>query len=205
MIAVELADLRKGDEDAWLHFCEMLAPKIRFVVDRRLHSYGFAVVEDLVAEVFCKLVALVKSEFFNGINDLKHLQACALVKADWLCLDFLRRKKIDVPLEPANETAAPDASPDSVAWERELTDLVYSLLTHLSSKRRAILFKTFLEGKTLQETAEELQIPLGTACVERRRALSDLHNMIEQRPALVKEVRTELGISAKAVVALLFL
>ncbi len=73
---------------------------------------------------------------------------------------------------PSEIPEAPDSSPgaEDAALRKETRDLVRLALEKVEPNRRAVLILSYLEGKSVPEIAETLQIPLNSAYSRLHRA-----------------------------------
>jgi RNA polymerase sigma-70 factor (ECF subfamily) len=88
-------------------------------------------------------------------------------------IDLVRAEKHDEPL--AEDVVSPSGE---AATNHDL----HAAVAALQRDRRAVVVLHFLLGFTLDETAEILEIPPGTAASRLSRALGDLHQTLEARP-----------------------
>ncbi len=94
-----------------------------------------------------------------------------------LCYSRLGRRR--VPSEPVTEVVAERvadgaAGPAMSAEWAELRIILHDGIAGLSDKHRAVVTLYYLEGRSLQETADELDLPLGTVKSRVHHALRDL-------------------------------
>lgn len=93
-------------------------------------------------------------------------------------IDALRKIKgyhfdIDDAFDLEDDGEAPDARADA----RQEAEIVKDMLSRLNEDQRALVYKSFFEGKTHAEIAEETQLPLGTVKSRIRLALKKLENL----------------------------
>jgi RNA polymerase sigma-70 factor (ECF subfamily) len=94
-----------------------------------------------------------------------------------LCYSRLGRRRL--PSEPVTDLVAErlvdaGAQPDASAEWTELRQIVREGIAGLSSKHQAVVILYYLEGRSLQETADALDLPLGTVKSRIHHALRDL-------------------------------
>jgi len=94
-----------------------------------------------------------------------------------LCYSRLGRRRL--PSEPVTDLVAErlvdvGVQPDARAERMELRRIVREGIAGLSDKHRAVVVLYYLEGRSLQETATELGLPLGTVKSRVHHALRDL-------------------------------
>lgn len=94
-----------------------------------------------------------------------------------LCYTRLGRRRL--PSEPVTEVVAErlvdaGAAPDTTVEWTELREIVRDGIAGLSPKHQAVVVLYYLEGRSLQETADALGLPLGTVKSRVHHALRDL-------------------------------
>jgi RNA polymerase sigma-70 factor (ECF subfamily) len=98
-----------------------------------------------------------------------------------LCYSRLGRRRL--PSEPVTDLVAErladvTAGPAVNAEWAELRLIVREGIAGLSEKHRAVVMLYYLEGRSLQETADELGLPLGTVKSRLHHALRDLRGRL---------------------------
>jgi RNA polymerase sigma-70 factor (ECF subfamily) len=98
-----------------------------------------------------------------------------------LCYSRLGRRRL--PSEPVTDLVADrlvdaTAGPAVNAEWAELRTIVREGIAGLSDKHRAVVILYYLEGRSLQETADELGLPLGTVKSRVHHALRDLRGRL---------------------------
>lgn len=99
-------------------------------------------------------------------------------------IDYLRRNgrfvtEID-PTEIFNDIEDESPNPFQLAHQAMLEDNIKSGLQKLPREQSEILIKVYLEGKSHQETSEELKLPLGTVKSRVRLAIKKLKVLVER-------------------------
>jgi RNA polymerase sigma-70 factor (ECF subfamily) len=98
-----------------------------------------------------------------------------------LCYSRLGRRRL--PSEPVTDLVAErladsSAGPAANAEWAELREIVREGIQGLSDKHRAVVILYYLEGRSLQETADALGLPLGTVKSRLHHALRDLRGRL---------------------------
>lgn len=98
-----------------------------------------------------------------------------------LCYSRLGRRRL--PSEPVTDVVAErlvdaGALPDASAEWTELRQIVREGIAALSPKHQAVVILYYLEGRSLQETADALGLPLGTVKSRIHHALRDLRTRL---------------------------
>lgn len=99
-----------------------------------------------------------------------------------LCYSRLGRRRL--PSEPVTEVVAErladaTAGPAANAEWAELRVIIHDGIAGLSDKHRSVVLLYYLEGRSLQETADELGLPLGTVKSRLHHALRDLRRRLD--------------------------
>jgi RNA polymerase sigma-70 factor (ECF subfamily) len=99
-----------------------------------------------------------------------------------LCLSRLARRRL--PSQPVTDSVAEQlvdrtASPATSAEWSELRVILHEGIAGLSDKHRAVVALYYLEGRSLQQTADALGLPLGTVKSRLHHALRDLRRLLD--------------------------
>lgn len=123
----------------------------RFVDDKEAR-------EDIVSDVFASLWDKLDSDSFDLQSDtaLGYIKMC--VKNN--CLNFLKHQEYEWSYAENIQKKAPiyESEPDSVYTLDELYRMLYETLTKLPENYRNVFMKSFFEGKTHVEIAEEMNL-----------------------------------------------
>ena len=123
----------------------------RFVDDKEAR-------EDIVSDVFASLWDKLDSDSFDLQSDtaLGYIKMC--VKNS--CLNFLKHQEYEWSYAENIQKKAPiyESEPDSVYTPDELYRMLYETLTKLPENYRNVFMKSFFEGKTHVEIAEEMNL-----------------------------------------------
>ena len=97
-----------------------------------------------------------------------------------------RRRRPDSPAEDAGERADSRPSVDELLDQRRARELLDRVLSEMPHDLKAVIVLFELEGMTMSEIAEALEVPPGTVASRLRRARTEL----EQRVARARTERT---------------
>lgn len=204
----------KAKEDRilpWKEFSSVLAPKIRRILRHILGDTDEAVTEDLTSQVFTWVVKTLKNEPFKFVN-MQHLEARTILKARSMAIDYLRHE-IKSPIVQTNSDASIDTetwvekeqtsfenkyadhrpNPAEEALDQDLSDILLNLLGKIKQKHREVLKMIILEGKTHQEAADALGMPIGAIGSYRERGINEIKKEIGRRPHLLKDLTDKYG------------
>lgn len=131
-------------EDYYAPFC--LYAK-RFIEDKETR-------EDIVSDVFTSLWD--KIETLDSDTALGYIKMCVRNS----CLNYLKHQECEWSYAEAFQKKAPiyESEPDSVYTLNELYQILYDTLDKLPENYRIVFMKSFFEGKTHVEIAEEMNL-----------------------------------------------
>lgn len=165
------------DKTAFAELFDHYAPQIR--------AYSLArdpgsdlVADDLVQEVMTRV--WLKASKYNA--RLANLNTWIFTLARNCRIDYLRRNsryatEID-PTDIFNDIEDEGPGPFRLAQQDRAADSIKAGLEALPREQSEILRKVYLEGKTHQQTSEELKLPLGTVKSRVRLALKKLEVLV---------------------------
>lgn len=152
-----------------------------------LRAYSFArepgatlVADELAQEVMIK----VWNKAHTYKPDLAAVSTWVFTLARNSRIDYLRRNgrfstEID-PTELFNNLEDEGPDPFQAAQQEKAEQRVHYGLRQLPVEQRQVLAKVYLEGKSHQETADELNLPLGTVKSRVRLALQKLELLLKR-------------------------
>jgi len=172
------AQLKTGQPMAFEALIEQFeGPLFRFFFcDHRNHH----VAQEQTAETFAQLVRALPG--MRGGND--KLRAFVFATARHVQLRRVReRKNAAVPLAEAFELTDERPSPAASAAAREQVGLVLDSISQFEEQVRNVLLLRFVEECSLEEIAESLSLPLGTAKSHIHRGRSRLRKIFAEKEA----------------------
>ena len=140
---------------------------------------------DLVADELAQEVMIrvwLKAGTYN--SQLANTNTWIFTLARNCRIDYLRRNgrfvsEID-PTEIFNDMEDESPSPFQLAHQTRLEENIRAGLEKLPREQSEILIKVYLEGKSHQQTSEELKLPLGTVKSRVRLAIKKLKVLVER-------------------------
>jgi len=165
------------DKSAFAELFDHYAPQIRAYSLAREPGSGL-VADDLVQEVMAR-VWLKASKYNPG---LANLNTWIFTLARNCRIDYLRRNsryasEID-PTDIFNDMEDEGPGPFQLAQQDRVGENIRAGLKELPREQSEILTKVYLEGKSHQQTSEELKLPLGTVKSRVRLALKKLEVLV---------------------------
>jgi RNA polymerase sigma factor (sigma-70 family) len=175
-----ISDFFNGDAKS----LELLVNKYLSLVYNFTYRYvgSAADAEDIVQEVFVKVWRHLKK-----FDQQKNFKTWLLSIAKNTAIDFLRKKK-DTPFsffdqEDGNNyleenLVDPEALPDELFDNKNLSEQLSSAIDELATNYRAILLLYYNYQFTLQEIADSLDEPINTIKSRHRRAIIQLKKLL---------------------------
>lgn len=144
-----------GDKDARAKLVAFIAPEISRYVARIANHDSLAedIAQDSLLQICRKLRHIRNPEVFRF---------WALRIASRTAFRALRKRRIDISLDDAPQGATRDHQAESDIMQGVAKEAVERLLVTLTPASRAVLALHYLDGYTLAEVADILEIPLGT-------------------------------------------
>jgi RNA polymerase sigma-70 factor (ECF subfamily) len=166
------------DKAAFRQIYEYFAPRIKaYAVNQGFSQHAETLVQEVMTSVWC--------------NADKYSESLASVPT-WI-FTITRNQRIDM-LRKLNRTRAEVVIETEELWQIPSEDtticsiqnlstekFVKSAISHLPEEQMIALRKVYYEGKTHEEVAEELNIPLGTVKGRLRLSLQKLRVMFEAK------------------------
>ena len=144
----------------------------RFVDDKETR-------EDIVSDVFTSLWDKLDTDSFNLQSNtaLAYIKMC--VKNS--CLNFLKHQEYEWSYAENIQKKAPvyETEPDSVYTLDELYRMLYETLDKLPENYRTVFMKSFFEGKTHVEIAEEMNLSVKSINRYKQKTMELLRNELK--------------------------
>ncbi len=169
----------RQDKDAFAELFDHYAPLIRAYSLAREPGADL-VADELVQEVMTRV--WLKADKYNA--RLANLNTWIFTLARNCRIDYLRRNsryvtEID-PTDLFNEIEDENPGPFQQVQQNRAAESIRAGLDELPREQAEILTKVYLEGKSHQQTSDELQLPLGTVKSRVRLALKKLEVLVER-------------------------
>lgn len=144
----------------------------RFINDKDIR-------EDIVSDVFTSLWDKLETESLDLQSDtaLGYIKMC--VKNS--CLNFLKHQEYEWSYAENIQKKAPiyETAPDSVYTLDELYRMLYETLNKLPENYRSVFIKSFFEGKTHVEIAEEMNLSVKSINRYKQKTMELLRNELK--------------------------
>jgi RNA polymerase sigma factor (sigma-70 family) len=167
------------DREAFAQLFDHYAPLIRAYSLAREPGANL-VADELVQEVLSRV--WLKADKYN--DQLANLNTWIFTLARNCRIDYLRRNSRYVtaidPTDIFNDIEDEGPGPFQQVQQTRAEESIRTGLKQLPREQAEILSKVYLEGKTHQQTSDELKLPLGTVKSRVRLALKKLEVLIER-------------------------
>ena len=162
---------RAGDEEAWRLLVERFSRYVYAIATRafRLREHD---AEDVFQEVFARTY-----QHLDRLRDDEAIRPWIGQLTRRLCIDLLRARSREEPLESAPEPAGADETIAEV--EEALT--VHEALTSLPEHCGEILDRFFARDESYATIGDDLDLPAGTVASRISRCLAKLREQLEGR------------------------
>lgn len=169
-----LRRVRQLEEEALSRLFETHYPAIyRYILRHVGHAPA---AEDLAAEVFRRLLDQLK----DGRGPDQNVKAWLYRVAYHLVVDDARRQTYRQHDELPDDVPHTAPGVEETAQQELLAEAAQRALLRLTDKQRTVLILRFLEGMSIQETAEIIGIAQSAAKALQRRGLASLRRELEQ-------------------------
>ncbi len=133
--------------------------------------------EDIVSDVFASLWDKIDTFDLKSETALGYIKMC--VKNN--CLNFLKHQECEWNYAEVIQKKAPiyEIEPDSVYTLDELYRMLYDTLNKLPENYRTVFIKSFFEGKTHTEIAEEMNLSVKSINRYKQKTMELLRNELK--------------------------
>jgi|GEM_PF-574250 len=177
--------INEGNQRA---FCQLYEE-----ISQQLYFYTYRIIRDtseaniIVADNFLKLWRLHQN--FKNLNDAVSFLyvSCRNSAYDFLRYKSAAKRQHEVPLSNVQDFVTEYSDGDSVLngmIEAQLLHDLFEVVNSLPSQRRAVVKALFLEGLTMKQVSEQLNMPYRTVVSTKEAALKQLKNLVLQKKLL---------------------
>ena len=134
--------------------------------------------EDIVQEVYVKLWGMR-----NQLNSYNSIEALAIRITRNLCLDKLRRRKVNQNAMKAEQMKEEmhSVSPAEQLEKKEEAEMIHTLIAALPEPQRSLVHLRHLEGKEYEEISEMVNMNVNAIRVSISRARKQMREMLEKQ------------------------
>ena len=134
--------------------------------------------EDIVQEVYVKLWGMR-----NELKSYNSIEALAVRITRNLCLDHLRRRKVNQNAMKAEQMKEEmhSVSPAEQLEKKEEAEMIHTLIAALPEPQRSLVHLRHLEGKEYEEISEMVNMNVNAIRVSISRARKQMREMLEKQ------------------------
>ncbi|PRD45500.1 RNA polymerase sigma factor [Sphingobacterium haloxyli] len=173
--------LHRGEEAGLVGIYRLYNKQILFFAQKYVKNYQIA--EEIVADVFVKLW-----ERRASFSSLYRIRAFLYIATKNKCLNQLRGTSLCESLddvESYEELLSEDADAFTKIIRTELLKAIYDEVQKLPEKQREVFNKTFLEDKTAEDIAKEMNMAPHAVYANKSRALAALRHNLRLKDAFL--------------------
>lgn len=167
-------EVKQGKQEAYSRLFDYLESAVMTTAMGMLSNFHYA--EDIAQEVFVRLFKNISS--FKGDSSIKTFAIRITIN---LCINHINKakKKRWFSLSMNSSSESTKALSDHQHHDFELRDAINNALQQLEPEFRSVVILRLVEGYSTKETAQILEIPLGTVLSRLARAQKKLKNELE--------------------------
>lgn len=153
-----------GERSAFAQLYEACAPALLRRLTRMTGSIDHA--EDCLQQVFAEALRALPQYRGKGRLEAWLERIATHTAMGWYRKKYRWRSFVEQVVEqltPESTLPQPDPLPEQIFLHEEMKAVVWQLLDRLSPRKRMALVLCDLEGRTIEEAAEQMDIPVGTA------------------------------------------
>lgn len=148
--------------------------------------------EDVTQEIFIKI-----ANSFETTKEIEAKKAWIYTIARRAVIDFIRKKKTKKYLtfwknhipEDVEFSDDHNVTPEGLLVERETQQSLYQLLDKLPEKMRIVIYLRYIQGLSVSEVAEYLDMTHNNVSVIQNRAIAKLKQLVVSNPVLLEEMK----------------
>lgn len=170
---------RDGDREAFRRLFEHFAPLVRAFLQRKAGTAGDrSQAEEITQEVMIKVWRKARSFDSSKASATTWIYTIARNTR----IDFIRRSERNERRIAVEDIwhESEFAEPLVDLQQRRAQKRVHEAMEALPADQSHVMFKAFMEGKSHNQIADELGLPLGTVKSRIRLALSKLHVLVDR-------------------------
>lgn len=172
--------LKEDNQTGFVAIYHKYYKQLLFFVLRYLKEVDVA--EEIVADVFVKVWSR-RSDF----HSMESLRAFIYITAKHASLNAIRDKRtkgIQEPLSNYEDLLTDDCDAFSKMIHAELVHAIFNEVEKLPEKQKEVFNLTYLEDKTVEEIADQLQMSPAAIYTNRSRAVSTIRGLLGAKDAL---------------------
>lgn len=179
--------LISSNNNAWSYFLKEYGRLIHSAINRTIYRYGYNSTPSDREDCFQEILRLLLEDKCRRLRKVCYFEEkifCSYLYtvAKNLIINFFNRRKLllQLPEETMNIIVSKDDPPDTETFRKQLKDLI----KRLEDRKMRLVLLYFLDGMTLCEISELMNIPISTLNDMKQKGISGLRGFfnIEHMP-----------------------
>lgn len=171
---VSITAFQNGDKEAFNHIFNMFYKRICFFAAGIVNENG---AEDIVQDTFVKLW-----ERRASFNDLNTIKAFLYLTTKNSCLNIYKHQKVVDKFESVQVEVIDESNIIYHLIEAEVLEEVHQAVQQLPQGYRKVIYLSYFEGLSNQETADYLNVSINTVKTQKVRSLRILREILKHSP-----------------------
>jgi RNA polymerase sigma-70 factor (ECF subfamily) len=172
--AISMVAFQNGDKEAFNHIFNMFYKRVCFFAAGIVNEDA---AEDLVQDAFVKLWERRLS--FNSLNSIK---AFLYLTTKNSCINSYKHQKVVGKFESRQTESLDEPNIIYRLIEAEVLEEVQQAVQQLPQSYRKVIYLSYFEGLSNQETADYLNISINTVKTQKVRSLRILREILKHSP-----------------------
>jgi len=174
---VSITAFQNGDMGAFNHVFNFFYKRVCFFAAGIVNE-NFA--EDIVQDAFVKLW-----ERRRSFNDLNSIKAFLYLTTKNSCINSYKHQKVIDKFESAQVEVIEESNVIHQLIEAEVLEEVQQAVEQLPPGYRKVIYLSYFEGLSNQETADYLQVSINTVKTQKVRSLRILREILKHSPTAI--------------------
>lgn len=172
--AISMVAFQNGDKDAFNHIFNMFYKRVCFFAAGIVNEDA---AEDLVQDAFVKLWERRLS--FDSLNSIK---AFLYLTTKNSCINTYKHQKVVEKFESSQVDSQDESNIIYRLIEAEVLDEVQQAVQQLPQSYRKVIYLSYFQGLSNQETADYLNVSINTVKTQKVRSLRILREILKHSP-----------------------
>lgn len=170
------------EKKAWDVFVQKYSKVIYWAIRERLSASGFKFVQDDINGIFQEVfLSILEGDRLRQLKDAKTISGWLAMIASNKTIDFMRRAIRQDNRLVSEEPVLKDDNFEQELYRRDLLEAIGSSINALSARARLIMSFNLLQGRTHQEIAGIMNMPVHTVSTVIARAKEKLKQDLERK------------------------
>ncbi|WPU94345.1 RNA polymerase sigma-70 factor [Mucilaginibacter sabulilitoris] len=171
---ISIAAFQNGDKEAFNHVFNMFYKRICFFAAGIVNEDS---AEDIVQDAFIKLW-----ERRNSFDNLNAIKAFLYLTTKNSCINTYKHQKVVDKFESAQVDIIDESNIIFHLIEAEVLEEVQQAVQQLPQSYRKVIYLSYFQGLSNQETADHLNVSINTVKTQKVRSLRILREILKHSP-----------------------